>query len=555
MQGKHYLCVLGPMLVLGTALLLGCAAASPPEAGAPLVSPPGKATARPEGKPQGVLRTSLAANPPHLDPARVTDLMSGEVVKNVYSRLVKYDAKGNIISELAKDWALSSDGKSYVFKLRDDVNFHDGTKLEAKHVKYSLDRLSRPETNAGNAELILGGVEGFKDVFSGKVKELSGIKVIDPLNISITLNSTSSPSALLHSLTMHAASIVLQSAIESGGERWFETKPIGTGPFRLKKWDHNSKILLEANTDYFAGSPNVARVELSIVPGSSTAVAMYENDELDLVEVPFEDLDRVRNDATLSKQLVDFPRLQTVMFAVNPKLYAPAADHRVRQAIASAIDRETMVKNIYKGTARVAGGMVPPGIPTHDKASIGYPYDPKKAKQLLLEAGFADGKGLPPLEIYPNPRTSEFVQMGEMIAAMLKQNLGIDAGIKHLEFAKWLSDANKRSLPAFVQGWTAETTDPNYFLQLVLQSKSGRNRAAYESAEYDKLLQQANEVKNPDEAIKLYAQADAMAIKDAVYIPVSYTRYIHLIKPYIKDLELVPIHLGRAEFLSVKVQK
>jgi ABC-type transport system substrate-binding protein len=215
-----------------------------------------------------------------------------------------------------------------------------------------------------------------------------------------------------------------------------------------------------------------------------------------------------------------------------------------------------VIKQVFHDVYLVAGGMLPPGLPGYDKAIRGYEHDPARARQLLADAGFPGGRGLPPLTMAVNPVTGDYRMMTEPIAAMLKDTLGVSIEVQLQEFASFTAAMNRRdALASFMTGWSATMLDPNYFLELWLHGKSALNRVNYESPAFDALLDQANAATDRARRVALFQQADALVAKDVPLIPIMYTRFAYLISPRVKGLELTPLSLGFGPFRTVEVAR
>jgi oligopeptide transport system substrate-binding protein len=504
---------------------------------------------------QTTFRSALVGEPPHIDPQRMADFGSYTVTSQVYSTLTVLNDKLQIVPYTAEKWTVSSDGLTWTFKLRDNVYFHNGRKADANDVKYSLSRLASPDSRSPSSFLLLSDVVGFEAVNKQGEKELSGIRVVDPLTVEIRLQSP--PKGDLATRLSHiSTAIIAKEAVEAGGPNWAEAQPIGTGPWKLKEWAHRSKVVYDAFPQFFEGKPKVDRLEMPIVQEPATQLAMYQNGELDVLLVPLGDYPRLKADPRFGKEMKVWDRAQVQFLALNPRVYAPFKDVRVRQAFAQAIDRQKVINQVFHGLYIPAAGMLPPGIPGYDAQLKALPYDPARAKQLLAEAGFPDGKGLPPLTMAVNPVTADYRMMTEPIAAMLKDTLGVNIEVQMMEFAAYTAAMNRRDvLPSFMTGWSASTLDAGYFHELWLYSKSPLNRPNYESAAFDKLIDQVNSA--PDRARRIAAtkQADELITKDVPIIPIMYTRFVYLINPRVKGLEQVPLSLGFGPFRSIEVAK
>jgi oligopeptide transport system substrate-binding protein len=504
---------------------------------------------------QTTFRSALLGEPPHIDPQRMGDFGSATVTSQVYSTLVTVDDKLQLIPDAAEKWTISRDGLTFTFKLRDNVVFHNGRKAGAEDVRYSLSRLASPESRSPSSRLLLADVVGFEPVNKGEAKDLTGVRVVDPLTVEIKLQAPPKGD-LLTRLTHISTAIVAKEAVEAGGLNWAETHPVGTGPWKLKEWVHRSKVTYEAFPQFHGGKPKVDVLEMPIVPEPATQLAMYQNGELDVLLVPLGDYPRLKADPRFGKEMKTWDRGQTQFLALNPRVYAPFKDLRVRQAFAHAIDKQKVIAQVFHGLYTPAVGMLPPGMPGFSPELKGLAYDPARAKQLLAEAGFPGGKGLPPLTMGVNPITADYRMMAEPIAAMLRDTLGLPIEIQIQEFAAFTAAMNRRDvLPSFMGGWSTTMLDSNYFHELWLQSKSPLNRVNYENPAFDKLLEQANTATDRNRRIGFIKQAEEMIAREVPLIPVMYTRFVYLLNPKVKGLELVPMSLGFGPFRAIEVSR
>jgi ABC-type transport system substrate-binding protein len=500
-------------------------------------------------------RSALLGEPPHIDPQRMADFGSFTVTSQIYSTLTILNDKLQIVPYAAEKWTVSPDGLTWTIKLRDNIVFHNGRKAEASDVKYSLTRLASPDSRSPSSFLLMSDVVGFEAVNKQGEKDLAGVRVVDPLTVEIRLQSP--PKGDLATRLSHiSTAIITREAVEAGGANWAEAQPIGTGPWKLKEWVHRSKVVYDAFPQFFEGKPKVDRLEMPIVQEPATQLAMYQNGELDVVLVPLGDYPRLKADPRWGKEMKVWDRTQVQFLAFNPRVYAPFKDVRVRQAFAQAIDKQKVISQVFHGLYIPAAGMLPPGIPGYDAQLKALPYDPARAKQLLADAGFPAGKGLPPLTMSVNPVTADYRMMTEPIAAMLKDTLGVNIEVQMQEFASYTAAMNRRDvLPSFMTGWSASTLDAGYFHELWLYGKSPLNRVNYESAAFDKLIEQANGAPDRARRIGFIKQADELITKDVPLVPIMYTRFVYLISPRVKGLESVPLSLGFGPFRAVEIVK
>jgi oligopeptide transport system substrate-binding protein len=506
-----------------------------------------------DGTMTGTLRVPLGGDAPSLDPQVAADFSSAAFAFLAHARLVTFDSKGRIVPMAARSWTVSPSGLVYTFHLRDDVYFHGGRRVAAADWKWSFERMAAPETRSGLASLVVGGIVGYDEVAAGQTTQLAGIRAVDPLTLQIAL-IPSRRGGFLNRVSIYGAAVLAREVVESGGQGWYATQDAGAGPFILKAWERNARIVLDANPRYFEGAPRLATVELVIVPSATTRLNMYQSGQLDFVDVPLADLQRIQADPGFKNELRLFPRGQVIFLGLNPRVYLPFQDVRIRRAVAMSIDRARIVKAVFFGFYIPANGIVPTVIPGADANMRGVAYDPAGAKKLLAESG-QSGK-LPPLTIAINPVAPDYEMAAVPVAEMLKSNLGIDVRLQRQEFTTFTAAMNKRTLlEAFMTGWAAAYMDFSYYLDLLLYSKSGLDRTNYASPEFDRLIDDANSTGDPQQREALYRKAEAVAVSDATMVPIAFTQFALLIKPSVSGLETSPLSLGWLPFTKVSVRR
>jgi len=504
----------------------------------------------------GVLRLWMPGDAYSLDPAVASDFTTAIASKVMHLTLVRTDSRGRILPMGARSWTTSGGGLVYTFELDPRARFHNGRPVTAADWKWSFDRLANPETKAGAAAAVLGGVVGFDAVRRGDTTSLAGIRVVGPLRLQIALRPEGR-GGFLNRLTHYAAAVLNREEVESGGPTWFERTSAGAGPFRLVRWERNAKFVFEGHAGFVYGSPRTRDFEMLIVPSAATRLNLYEAGELHATDVPLTDYRRVAQDPRYRDELRVFPRAQVLWLGLNPEAYPPFRDRRVRQAVAMAIDRDRIARTVFFGFYTPAGAFVPPqvsgALAAVEPAYRAYPYDPQRAKQLLAEAGVA-GR-LPPLELPNNPAAPDYQMAAEAVAAMLKEHLGMDVRVLRQEHAAWSTGLVRREFPALLAGWTAAYLDYGYYLDLLLDSRSGLNFTNYKNPEFDRLIDQANAARSDEEREAVYRRAERLALADAHVIPLVFTRFAHLVKPQLKGYEGSPLNLGISEFWGLALSR
>jgi len=504
------------------------------------------------GQQAGVFRVPLGGEPPTIDPYFATDFSSGDLTFLMYTTLVGFDSSGKIVPEGARSWATSPNGLVYTFHLNENVRFHGGRKVTAADWKWSFERMGDPKVATEVADVVLPGIEGF-DAQQKGAPDLAGIRVIDPLTLQFVLNPKAR-GGFLSRLAYYAAVVLDKDVVGQGGKGWYETRDAGSGPYTMKEWVHNDHVTLASDPNYFLGAPKVTRIEMPVVTQATTRLSEYQAGQLDLVPVPLGDFQRIKSDPVLGKELLVFPRAQIIWFGPNPRVYEPFKDVRVRRAFALAVDKARIAKTVFFGFYQPAASIVPPGIPGFNSGYKGLAYDPAAAKKLLAEAGFA-GK-LPPLTIAMNPIAPDYQMAAEAAAAMLKDNLGVDVQLQKTEFASFQQGMNRRTtFASFMTGWAADYLDYSDYLDLLLYSKSPLDRVSYASPEFDRLVDEANAAPTESARTVLYHKAEALAVEDGAMIPIVFTQFAVLKKPYVRGLETTPALSGWLRFNSISIQK
>lgn len=481
-----------------------------------------------------VFRYALTAEPTTLDPARVEDGPTIDLLFQVYEGLVRWEVGNELVPNIAERWEISPDGKTYTFYLKKGVKFHNGREVTAEDFKYSIERSLDPETGSTTAGTYLNDIVGANERLQGKTQEVAGVQVVDSHTLQIEIDA---PKAyFLAKLTYPTAYAVCKEAIEKTNGKVTVESAIGTGPFKWKEYVANSKVVLEAFGDYHDGRPLLDFMERPIILDATTRHAMYESGELDLCDVQKSDLIQDQKDPVLSKELQFFDRAAVYYFALNQNAYAPFKDMRVRQAFALAIDREEAVRVALQGVNKKANGILPPGVPGYDESYQGWSYDPKRAAELLAEAGYPGGKGMPKLTLTFREKTPDLRRVAEVAANMLKQNLGMDVDLREMEWGAFLDELNKESMPMYHLRWAADYLDPQNFLSVMLRTGAQENRVGYSNPKFDALCDEADRTTDSERRIQLYRQAEKLVVEEAPWVPIYYQKDVELIKPYVSGV-------------------
>tara|TARA_Y100000780_G_scaffold84050_1_gene75817 strand:+ start:304 stop:1983 length:1680 start_codon:yes stop_codon:yes gene_type:complete len=482
----------------------------------------------------------LYVDPPTLDPHLTTDATSAQVIVEIFGGLVTIDRNLDVVPDLAESWDISADGRVYTFRIRPDAVFHDGKPVTAEDVRWSLERVTDPLTEAPNVDQYLGDIVGVDAKLAGDVLEISGVRVINERTIEITIDAPKS--FFLAKMTYPTAFVLDRENIEANPKNWFR-KPNGTGPFKMTEYKVGETLILSRHDAYHLGSAKVAEVEMILSGG--TSMLMYENDEIDIAGVGLADLDRLLEpshnlNAELTRAAPSFS-VQYIGLNVNEP---PLDDVKVRQALNLAIDKREIATIVLGDQVVPAKGILPPGFPGFSESVSGYKFDPIKAKQLLLESKYGnDLDNLPPITITTPGSFGANVSLDmEVVLAMWEKNLGITTEFQQTEFATFLKDLNKRRFQMFDIGWIADYPDPENFLDILFYSDSSNNHTNYNNPEVDALLEKARVETDETLRFSIYNEVEQTILDDAPWIPLWYSgeRYL-LVKPNVHDYLLTPL--------------
>ena len=481
----------------------------------------------------GVYRRPLEHDPETLDPARISDVYSRSVSQQIFDGLVQFDQTLTITPALAQFWKASRDGLTWTFTLRKGMKFHHGREVTAEDVVNSFTRILDPRTKSGAADLFLG-IKGAQKFREGKATHVAGLVALDRYTVQVTLNEALGP--FVSVLAVGHAKVVPKELVEQQGEA-FGAHPVGTGPFKFVRWERGKEIVLAANPDYFDSPPRLSRLIFRIFPGGpyDTMYAEFQKGNLEDAPPPTQDYRRV---VTAGNHIyVKRPMISVRFYGINTRM-KPLDDRRVRQALIHAVDRESLIQEVLLGRFTPAHGILPPGTLGFNPGLKGYPYDPRRARELLAQAGYPGGRGLPPIPIWSSVKHEGILREHEQIQRYLEA-VGVPVQFQYLTdwpaFSKMLDE---RKLPVFLYAWYADVPDPDNFLFKLFYSRSPRNFFGYANPVVDDLLLQARREGNLQRRVELYRRVEEMVLDDAPLIPVLHHTYERLFQPYVRSVEV-----------------
>ena len=492
-----------------------------------------------ENRSGGVFRRRWS-DPPTLDPALVTDGTSYGLVIELFSGLVKLtgDSDEPIVSDLAESYTVSNAGKTYKFILREGLKFSDGSPVTASDFKWSWERAAAPDTESPIVDEFLGDIIGVQEIIDGNATTADGIEVIDDLTLQVTIDAPKP--YFIAKLTYPIAFVVNADNVTSGGDNWTDDL-VGTGPFVMKSYSIGERMILSKNPHYWGDSPYLDEVQLFLAGGS--AMAMYENDEIDITGVGLSDLERVTNpEEEISKDVVEVPPSFSTSYIGFNMEEPPFDDVHFRRALNFAVDKPQVASAVYSDLVRPATGVIPPGFVGFNPELQGLQFDVDKAKEELAKSKYADPTTRPRIVItLPGTGGSPSLTT-EVVADMWRRNLEVDVEIQQVEWATFLQDLHRNRLQAFSLAWQADYPDPHTFVDVLFRTGSSINNTNYSNLEVDELLAQANVEPDPVRRIKLYQQAEEIIIEEAAWLPLWWgVEGKVLVKQHVKGMTFPPL--------------
>ncbi len=520
-------------------------------------------------------RFNLASGLGSLDPAQMGSVSAGIAGIQLFDGLVRLDTAGNVAPALASHWRVSDDGTEYRFSLRRDVRFHDdpcfpggkGRTVSAADVKFSFERICDPRTKSTGWWMFhdrVVGADAFHDSLEHGVT-LTGVAGFVVEGDSVFILRLTTPFApMLAMLTMPYAFVMPCEASDKYGAELFQ-HPVGTGTFRLDHWTPDVELVLARVPDDWHGARGtIERVSVTFAKDVKTEFLEFSRGTRDLaLAVPpgFEedvfDSSGALHGKYAAYHLLSLPALTTEYYGIllDPSLPGGAgsplaANVLLRRALNCAVDREALVRYVLRGQAIPAHGVLPPGVSGGD-TMLGYRYDPERAKELLADAGYPGGKGLPvlTLQLGPNEQTAS-------VAEAVQQQwgrIGVKVELRQVDFPQHLEMIRAGKLPLWRTQWVADYCDPENFLALFASANrapGGPNTTRYANKVFDAMYERLLSPSLDSAARRrLSISMDSLIVADAPWVFLYYPRTVRLLQPGIRNFSCDP--LGRFALAGV----
>ena len=502
---------------------------------------------------QGGVFNTLWSDPPTLDPHLVTDGTSYGIVIEIYSGLVRLGANPSnpFEPDLAESWSVLEDGTVYEFKLRNGLVFSNGDPVTAQDFKWSFERAAHPDTASTVAEEFLGDIVGIQDIVDGNATTAEGIEVVDERTLRITIDA---PKAyFIAKLTYPTAFVLNKNNVETLGRSWVD-EPVSTGPFTLKEYRIGQRIRLARNDNFWDRTAYLDEVVFNLAGG--VAMAMYENDEIDVTGVGLADLERVQDPTEeLNKDLVEVPpnfAVSYVGFNINE---APFDDANFRQALNHSVDKQLIADQVFSNLVKPAYGIIPPGFPGFSAEITGLEFDPELAQDLLNQSAYADPSTRPRIVLTVPGTGGSPGLTTEVVADMWRQNLGIEIEIQQVEWATYIQDLHRGRLQAWSGlSWQADYPDPQTFIDVLFRSNSAINYGGYANSQVDEYVVAAQTEQDATKRVEFYNDAEQIVVSEAAWLPLWWgVDSKALVKPWVQDYQFSSLTI--AKFKDVWLDK
>ncbi len=499
----------------------------------------------------GLLRVAALYDISTMDVAQTTD--NYMVPMNIFDRLFEVEVQDNggteIVPSLCTGYTPSEDGLTYTFTLREGVVFSNGSALTASDVQYTFERLLTAGGVNDDIPLEVAGAEALKN---GEADTLAGFSVISDTEFSITL---AAPNAgFIAELTGPAMSVVDKETMEQVSNFGIACEDtIGTGPYKITEWVVNDHYTLEYNENYWGEEPSVKKMIVSIIPDASTQNLMYQNGELDIIDLEYLDSAIVESTykTNYADSIISGSRVGLTYLAMNAN-HEFLSDVNVRKAIQMAIDVDSIIASVYAGDAIPESGIIPTGVWGHNDALQRPTYDVEAAKALLAEAGYAEGQIS--FELAMDSSSSSNTQLVYQIVQQYLKAIGINAEIGTYDESSWLDLRKSGEMDAFIANWTMDYNDPANIMFTFFGSEEKTKIRSLNYADEAIMARVAAASSITDDAARMaeyQALEQKIVVEDAAWVPLLGNMHLFALGQRVADF--VPYWAGYSNFYAKDV--
>jgi oligopeptide transport system substrate-binding protein len=477
------------------------------------------------------------AEPADLDPQTITAWTDANIDYALFEGLTAIDEQtSQPVPAAAERWEVSPDGLVYTFHLRPSGRWSNGDPVTAGDFVYSFRRILTPAFAAGYAYM-LWPIKNAHAFNAGKIADFSlvGVKAPDATTLRITLEKPTPylPALATHNtwLPVHQATIEKFGPMDRRGTRWTRAgNLVGNGPFTLSEWTPNSRIVVTKNPHYWdAAHVRLNRIEFFPIENSEAEELAFRAGQLQATYgLPLSKIPTYRREHP--QELHAEPELANLYLSLN--VTRPPLDNpKVRRALALAIDRDAIARDVLRGSRDPAHSFTPPDCAGYTARS-GIPDDFEAARKLLAEAGYPGGRGLPAFQVETINRDAVTAPL-EAIQQAWARELGVHLSIATLEQKTLFRNQQALNYTISVSGWIADYADPSTFLNLLVTG-GGNNWTGWSDPAYDRLIAEAANTADNARRYELFQKAETILLAQAPVIPLFFRKRVYVMQPYVR---------------------
>lgn len=487
------------------------------------------------------LNFNISTEPPSLNPGLASDNTSSTVLLQTFEGLTRINQKGEPEEAMAEDIQVSDDQKKYTFKLRDS-NWSNGDPVTAEDFVYAWKWALDPK-NKSEYAYQLYYIAGAEAANSGKGSlDDVGVKAVDDKTLEVTLEN---PTPYFLELTAFYTYYPVNSKIAKEHSDWADNAGenyTSNGPFKLTEWEHNSKVVIEKNDEYWdKDSVKLEKINMAMINDANTELSSFDNGELDWAgsptgTVPPDSMKALKDDGRLN--------IKPIAAIYNYKFNTtkpPFNNVNIRKAFALAINREEIIKNVTQGEQVPAMAIVPPSMFTENEKGYFKDNDVEQAKQYLQkgldEMGLKDASELPEITLVYNTDDAHKA-IAEAIQDMWNKNLGVDVKLENGEWQVILDKVSALDYQIARMGWVGDFNDPINFLELYRDADGGNNDTGWENPEFQKLLDQSQTEKDAEKRMQLLKDAEKIFIDEMPVAPIYFYTNVWVQNEKLKDVSM-----------------
>lgn len=481
----------------------------------------------------GIYRIPLRNNPSTLDPVYVTGKDGVTLVIQIFERLLEFDSRLMISPGLAESWQVERQGRDFTFFLRKNARFHNNKPVTSKDVVFSICRLLRTNPPIFVLPHLLK-IKGARSYRNGDSKGVAGITVINDHELKIKLIEPHTP--FLAALGMYQISIVPEGLVNRSGSQ-FGRQPVGSGPFRFISWKRNQAIWLERFAGYHSGPAFLEKLHYIIYPGEEFETALSDFRNGNLEELPVFGNTRQALSGMIGFKMFSRPSLSILFYGMkqtHPLLREPD----FRKALSLAIDRKTLIQEVYQDQFESAITILPPGMPFYRPQAQYQMYNPSEARRRIKKVLRKYPRDGLKLEIVSNSNShfakSELKFMRESLA-----RIGIDLTIKFIpDWVKFKKYIKSNTAQIYRSAWFADMPDPDSFLTPLLSSGGSVNHSGYSNEKMDRMLLKARGIIDPMKRAEIYQQIEELVQESTPVIPLFYLSVNRVYQANVRGMEI-----------------